>query len=85
MAFPCLIVQLFDQISLGLQQTSSDNTEKPNYDELSERIERFSKWIHFALIKVSFRVSLGSLLLTTLINYIVKGMGDDSYQDGTIM
>lgn len=85
MAFPCLMDNLLDQISLGLQQTLSDNTEKPNYDELSERIERFSKWIHFAFIKVSFRVSLGSLLLTTLINYIVKGMGDDSYQDGTIM
>lgn len=70
---------------LGLQHGSSDTTERPNYDELNEKIEQISKWMHLALVKISFPLKVLGPLFITLVNYFVKGMGDDSYQDDTMM
>lgn len=55
------------------------------YDEINEKIERISKKLHFAMIKVSYSGTILSPLLTTLANYFINDLGTDSYQDLTLV
>lgn len=54
-------------------------------NELIEHIERFSKLVHFFIVKWPTTSTIISPLLITFVNYFVNGMGDESFHfDGTL-
>lgn len=49
-------------------------------NDLAERIERMSKWIHLIFVKLGTALSVIPPPLTALINYFVLGLGDESFR-----
>lgn len=55
------------------------------YMDLSEKIERSSKSVHFAMVKLTLTVFKVPEFLTVLINYFIYDLGDESYENIFIM
>ena len=55
------------------------------YDEVIEKIEKMSKLLHFALVKVTLIGPQVAIVLITLINYYILDMGRESFQDVQLM
>lgn len=61
---------------LGLK---SDSTAKGTYSHLNEKIERTSAIFHFLAVKLTTAAAEVLPLITTLVNYYIYKMGDESY------
>lgn len=74
--------ELHLNLNIGLlAESTSKCTKATVYSELNGKIERMSKLLHFALIKLSFTSTILSPLITTFSNYFINHLGSDSYQD----
>lgn len=50
------------------------------YTELMEKIERMFKFVYFVFLRVSFYSSIVAPPLTTLSNFFILNLGDESYE-----
>ena len=63
----------------------NDLATKASAIVLRAQVDRITKRVHFALMKVTFLGIVVPPFLTTVINYVVLGLGEDSYiVDSTI-
>lgn len=51
------------------------------YHELDMKIEKMSELMHFTFIKLTTFGTVTFFLLTTLVNYFILDLGNDSYVD----
>lgn len=75
--FQYLNVYLFLLFVIG---SKNESTSRIMYFELNEKIERMSKFVHFVLMRVSYLGAILPPLLTTLSNYFILNLGNESYQ-----
>lgn len=55
------------------------------HTKLAQRIERMSALVNLIILKISSSAAMFSPLLVTLINYVILGLGDESFRfDGTL-
>lgn len=58
-----------------------DALSKTMYNNVNEKIERFSRKCDLFLVKLTFIATLMPALILTYVSYFVFDMGDDSFQD----
>lgn len=51
------------------------------YKQLSEKIERTSKLVHFAMAKLTMVAATLPPTIKTYVNYYVKNLGDESFEN----
>lgn len=76
----CLFTRIL--ITLGLSYKPSTNAE---YNMLNEKIERMSKWTHFALMKATVLLLSLPLIVMPLVDYFVYDLGDESFEESDVL
>lgn len=63
----------------NLRTGMNDRISKAMYSNVNEKIERVSEIVYFVLVKLNIFAVILPPLITTMVNYYISGLGDESF------
>lgn len=53
------------------------------YDDVNGKVEQLSNVMYLILVKINIPICVGAPFITTMVNYYIFDLGDDSFYLGT--